>query len=41
MALVSGQEFYSFEEVSENVKKWKKKKFCDLVYSVHQELSKY
>ena len=30
MALVSGQEFCSFEEVSESVKKWEKKNFVTL-----------
>ena len=30
MALVSGQEFCSFEEVSESVKKWEKENFVTL-----------
>ena len=30
MALVSGQEFYSFEELSEGVKNWEKKNFVTL-----------
>ena len=30
MALVSGQEFSSFEELSESVKKWEKKNFVTL-----------
>ena len=38
MALVSGQEFCSFEELAESVKKWEKNNFRDLV---HQELTEY
>ena len=30
MALVSGQEFSSFEELSENVQKWERKNFVTL-----------
>ena len=30
MALVSGQEFHSFEELSEGVKNWEKKNFVTL-----------